>query len=759
MTVDEAKKAKKFFDHSFIDTSKILVDYAHPMGSSKIPRPWSKFSKGSSRYTKAHPQQLVKDPFNKEKIDVESATKPNKRQLEDDQNKLDEFMSLSKKQKLWENDIVMPKGEDETVKPEKTSKKIYADEEGSDSEEYQTIDPVDHTTQTEKDNDDNKLANDENVSDLDYLKSFQTSKLSIDMEQKDEKDEQSQSDSESDSEEEQQNTGADDKTGESEAGLNKEDEEKEKKKQEHFYQIFVPDLADSGRLFIRNLSYECKEDELRDVFSQYGELEEFHLSIDPKTGRAKGFAFVHFKIPQQALEALKELDGTIFQGRILHIIPAKLRKEKKEKDTQKEGSAYLSKYQREKQQKLQENASKAEHTWNPLYVNPNAVVGAMIEKYHVGKDQLLDPQSQNMAVRQALGETAVILETEEYLSKLGVNVELFKNGLYTGKGTIERSNNIILLKNISHNTSEADVKHIFGQHGTLSRVVVPPTKTMALVEFVHPSEAKLAFSKLAFRSLLGCPMYLEWAPVGVLKPKPNSNTEVVTPTYIVDKTPGHASDIQNEEVRRLTIESNPLQTTLFIKNINFGTTEQELKEFCSKAGHVRNVTIAKKKDPKKNGELISLGYGFVEFQSREDALNGFKILQGQVLHSHALVISLTKDTKEEIVNRKITERHEQNTKLMIRNVPFQATKKDIQALFSAFSEVKQVRLPKKPGGKGHRGFAFVEFLTVQEAKNAMQALANTHIYGRHLVIDFAKQDETVEEIRERTKTIYDKRNQ
>uniref|UniRef100_A0A6B2KYA3 RRM domain-containing protein n=1 Tax=Arcella intermedia TaxID=1963864 RepID=A0A6B2KYA3_9EUKA len=735
------------------------------MGSSKIPRPWSKFSKGSSRYSKTHPQELAKDPFNKE-MDVESSAKPNKRQLEENQNKLDEFMALSKKQKLWENDIVMPKGEDvQTVKPEK-SKKIYADEEGSDSEEYQTIDQVDYSSQTPQDTGD-KLANDENVSDLDYLKSFQTSKLSIEMEKTDEQDKLSQSDSESsdsdsDSEEEQKNTPNDKKpeTGESKEGdPNPEDEEKEKKKQEHFYQVFVPDLADSGRLFVRNLSFECKEDELRDLFSQYGELEEFHLSLNKKTGKPKGFAFVHFKIPQQALEALKELDGSIFQGRTLHIIPAKLRNEKKQKDVQKEGSAYLSKYQREKQQKLQENAAKAEHTWNPLYVNPNAVVGAMIEKYHVGKDQLLDPQSQNMAVRQALGETAVILETEEYLSKLGVNVELFKSGLYTGKGTIERSNNIILLKNISHNTSEADVKHIFGQHGTLSRVVVPPTKTMALVEFVHPSEAKLAFSKLAFRSLLGCPMYLEWAPVGVLKPKPNSNTNLVTPTYIVDKTPGHVSDIQNEEVRRLTIESNPLQTTLFIKNINFGTTEQELKEFCSKAGNVRNVTIAKKKDPKKNGELVSLGYGFVEFQSREDALNGFKILQGQVLHSHALVISLTKDTKEEVVNRRITERHEQNTKLMIRNVPFQATKKDIQALFSAFSEVKQVRLPKKPGGKGHRGFAFVEFLTVQEAKNAMQALANSHIYGRHLVIDFAKQDETVEEIRERTKTLYDKRNQ
>ena len=33
----------------------------------------------------------------------------------------------------------------------------------------------------------------------------------------------------------------------------------------------------------------------------------------------------------------------------------------------------------------------------------------------------------------------------------------------------------------------------------------------------------------------------------------------------------------------------------------------------------------------------------------------------------------------------------------------------------------------------HRGFAFVEFVTKQEAQNALQALSSTHLYGRHLV--------------------------
>lgn len=46
-------------------------------------------------------------------------------------------------------------------------------------------------------------------------------------------------------------------------------------------------------------------------------------------------------------------------------------------------------------------------------------------------------------------------------------------------------------------------------------------------------------------------------------------------------------------------------------------------------------------------------------------------------------------------------------------------------------QIKSLRLPKKFGN--HRGFAFVEYVTKQEAQNALQALSSTHLYGRHLV--------------------------
>jgi RNA recognition motif-containing protein len=81
----------------------------------------------------------------------------------------------------------------------------------------------------------------------------------------------------------------------------------------------------------------------------------------------------------------------------------------------------------------------------------------------------------------------------------------------------------------------------------------------------------------------------------------------------------------------------------------------------------------------------------------------------------------------------------ESNKLIVRNVAFQASKAEIRDLFAVYGAVKRVRIPKKMGGE-HRGFAFVDFSTAQEAAQAMAALKNTHLYGRHLVLEWADEE-------------------
>lgn len=56
-----------------------------------------------------------------------------------------------------------------------------------------------------------------------------------------------------------------------------------------------------------------------------------------------------------------------------------------------------------------------------------------------------------------------------------------------------------------------------------------------------------------------------------------------------------------------------------------------------------------------------------------------------------------------------------------------------------YGTLRTVRMPKKLGNRT-RGFAFAEFVTAREAANAMEALKDTHLLGRRMVLDYATED-------------------
>lgn len=88
-------------------------------------------------------------------------------------------------------------------------------------------------------------------------------------------------------------------------------------------------------------------------------------------------------------------------------------------------------------------------------------------------------------------------------------------------------------------------------------------------------------------------------------------------------------------------------------------------------------------------------------------------------------------------------------------MPFEATDKDLRELFGTYGQLKSLRMPKKFNG-GHRGFAFLDFLTKQEAKNVYDNMGNIHLYGRHLVLEWAQEDDNVDSLREKTGKHYSK---
>lgn len=87
---------------------------------------------------------------------------------------------------------------------------------------------------------------------------------------------------------------------------------------------------------------------------------------------------------------------------------------------------------------------------------------SIAERLQVSKAEILDPNSDNMAVRMALAETHVIADTKGYLMDHGIDLETFSRK--------ERSDNVILVKNLEHAITEAELRDMFGKHGDLGRV-------------------------------------------------------------------------------------------------------------------------------------------------------------------------------------------------------------------------------------------------------------------------------------------------
>lgn len=78
-------------------------------------------------------------------------------------------------------------------------------------------------------------------------------------------------------------------------------------------------------LYVGNMSFSTTEDQLRQVFAQYGTVTKVQLIMDRETGRPRGFGFVEFNNDEHAKAAMAALSGANVDGRNLTVNEAKPR--------------------------------------------------------------------------------------------------------------------------------------------------------------------------------------------------------------------------------------------------------------------------------------------------------------------------------------------------------------------------------------------------------------------------------------------------
>lgn len=412
-----------------------------------------------------------------------------------------------------------------------------------------------------------------------------------------------------------------------------------------------------------------------------------HIPTNKETGLGKGQGFVQYQEASRAVEAQGEVDGKVFQGRVLHVssarpVPART----------PSAAASPASYKKQKEREQQKGGSEA--AWNALFLRADTVADRMAQKYDLSKGSLLDSHSSSsLAVRLALGETHIIGETKDCLRAEGVDLDQLGRHL---EEKVERSDVVLLVKNLPFETSLSDLRSLFAKYGPLGRIVLPPSRAMALVEYLQPNDAKRAFRHLAFRKFLHVPLYLEWTPSSVFSSpfSPSSSSPAAPVLSVHEPVEPERTEVKEE---RETERDREESSTVFVKNLSFDTTQEGLQRFVEDELRakgetrrtVRSVRVATKKGPKGN---LSLGYGFIELASADIASKTLKLLQGKSLDGHSLVLEFSKSPSSLAASSSSANANKKkkavplpdkplSAKLLVRNLAFEAKKAEIRELF------------------------------------------------------------------------------
>ncbi|NXS97276.1 NUCL protein, partial [Jacana jacana] len=162
--------------------------------------------------------------------------------------------------------------------------------------------------------------------------------------------------------------------------------------------------------------------------------------------------------------------------------------------------------------------------------------------------------------------------------------------------------------------------------------------------------------------------------------------------------------------------------TLFVKNLPYRLTEEEMREVFENAQEIRIVM---------NKEGNSKGMAYIQFKTEAEANKALEEKQGTEIDGRAMVIDFTGEKSHQDHQKGGGERESKT--LIVNNLSYAASEETLQELFKKASSIK---MPQNNQGRP-KGYAFVEFSTAEDAKEALNSCNNTEIEGRAIRLEFS----------------------
>ncbi|KAJ5210039.1 hypothetical protein N7491_009852 [Penicillium cf. griseofulvum] len=200
--------------------------------------------------------------------------------------------------------------------------------------------------------------------------------------------------------------------------------------------------------------------------------------------------------------------------------------------------------------------------------------------------------------------------------------------------------------------------------------------------------------------------------------------------YVESVSPRSSPDqarLDRSERRRQHISDGPVpKTTLYIGNLFFDVTAEDLRKQFEKYGAVENAIIV------HDARGLSKGFGYVTFSTVEEATEAITQQHGGIMEGREVVVQFSNTTYRSMAEQK------PSRTLYIGNVPYELTDQDLQDLFDDIPGVTDVRIPVDRRTGLPRGFGHIDFKDQPSATHAKEVLSRKAPYGRKLTVGFAK---------------------
>jgi RNA recognition motif-containing protein len=275
--------------------------------------------------------------------------------------------------------------------------------------------------------------------------------------------------------------------------------------------------------------------------------------------------------------------------------------------------------------------------------------------------------------------------------------------------------------NLSFDTSWQDLKDYFRKCGSVEKAEVPENqegrkKGFGLVRFTNPQDASAAIRQLDGVEFQGRRLDVRWDR--------DSNSNDKSSSSKPERSGGGHNDDHREDRQG--------SSTVFVGNLSFDTSWQELKDFCRKCGTVEHTEI-----PEKDGR--KRGYGLVRFVNRRDALGAIRTLDGVEFQGRRLEVrmdnrdeSLPKSGGGAVGRANNDEASEASTTIYVGNLSFDASWQELKDFFRKCGNVENADVPEKDGRK--RGYGLVRFTNHRDAAEAVRKLDGAEFQGRRLEV-------------------------